>query len=162
MKILIVSDTHGSLQNLKRAVWAEQPFDMMIHLGDVEWKEDKIRKMVSCPLHMIAGNNDFLTDLPEEEEFEIGKYHVFLTHGHRYRINLTEERLQNVARMNGADIVMYGHTHMPSITVEEDLITLNPGSLTYPRQIGRKPSYIVMWIDRKGEASFEIKYLDRE
>ena len=42
---------------------------------------------------------------------------------------------------------------------EEDLITLNPGSMTYPRQSGRQPSYMVMTLDKEGKASFEIKYL---
>ena len=42
---------------------------------------------------------------------------------------------------------------------EEDLITLNPGSMTYPRQSGRQPSYMVMILDEEGKASFEIKYL---
>ncbi|MDO4313432.1 MAG: metallophosphoesterase [Eubacteriales bacterium] len=159
MKVLIISDTHRSLKNLKIVLEREGTVDMLIHLGDVERQMADIRQMVDCPIHMIAGNNDFLSGLPSEEEFEIGRYKVFITHGHSYLVNITEERLQDVARMLGADIVMYGHTHMPAITVEEDLITMNPGSLTYPRQSGRKPSYIVMTLDDAGEAAFEIRYL---
>ncbi len=74
-------------------------------------------------------------------------------------MNITEEHLQERARELGADIVMYGHTHRPLLISEEDLVTLNPGSLTYPRQSGRHPSYIVMEMDRAGEAAFEIRYL---
>ena len=59
----------------------------------------------------------------------------------------------------GADIVMYGHTHKPSITREDDLITLNPGSLSYPRQEGRRPSYMLMEIDQNGHAEFTVNYL---
>ena len=36
---------------------------------------------------------------------------------------------------------------------------MNPGSLSYPRQEGKRPSYILMDIDDKGEAQFEIEYL---
>ena len=54
---------------------------------------------------------------------------------------------------------MYGHTHMPALTVEPDLITLNPGSISYPRQKGRKPSYILMEVDQDGKVSCEIRYL---
>ena len=54
---------------------------------------------------------------------------------------------------------MFGHTHRPHLEEEEDLITLNPGSMTYPRQSGRQPSYMVMTLDEEGKASFEIKYL---
>lgn len=159
MKVLIVSDTHRSLKNLKIVLGREKPVDMLIHLGDVERQMADVMQMVNCPVHMIAGNNDFLSGLPNEEEFDIGRYKVFITHGHNYLVNITEERLQEIARILEADIVMYGHTHIPSLTIEEDLVTLNPGSLTYPRQSGRRPSYIVMTLDESGEASFEIRYL---
>ncbi len=159
MKILIVSDTHRSLKTLKEVLKREEPVDMLIHLGDVERQMADIRQMTDCPLHMIAGNNDFLSGLPNEECFEIGEYKVFITHGHAYMVNITEEHLQRTARELGADIVMYGHTHRPGITVEKDLVTLNPGSLTYPRQSGRRPSYIIMTIDKSGQASFEVCYL---
>ena len=33
---------------------------------------------------MVAGNNDFFTDLAQEEEFMLGRYKVWLTHGHHY------------------------------------------------------------------------------
>ena len=46
--------------------------------------------------------------------------------------------MQEEARRRGADIVMYGHTHVPALTIDADLVTLNPGSLTYPRQQGRQ------------------------
>jgi hypothetical protein len=159
MKVLIVSDTHGSLGNLNIVLEKEAPIDMLVHLGDVEWQMQEIMELADCPVHMIAGNNDFLSKLPNEEEFQIGNYHVFTTHGHAYLVSLTEEKLQEKARSLGADIVMYGHTHRPALTVEEDLVTLNPGSLTYPRQEGRRPSYIVMELDEEGKASFEIRFL---
>ena len=54
---------------------------------------------------------------------------------------------------------MYGHTHKPVVDVGENLIAVNPGSLTYPRQVGRKPSYIIMDLDEQGKAHFEIRYL---
>ena len=57
------------------------------------------------------------------------------------------------------DIVMYGHTHRPLIDIRKDIIVMNPGSLSYPRQEGRRPSYIVMETDQNGDAEFEIKYL---
>lgn len=158
-KILIVSDTHRSLVGLEEALEIEEPIDMLIHLGDIERQMVQVRQLVDCPVHMIAGNNDFLCGLPGEEEFEIGRYRVFITHGHGYYVNMTEEYLQDTARELGADIVMYGHTHLPVLEIEEDLVTLNPGSLTYPRQSGRRPSYIVMTLDDNGKADFEIRYL---
>ena len=56
---------------------------------------------------------------------------------------------------------MYGHTHKPVVDQDRDIIAVNPGSLTYPRQEGRSPSYIVMTITDgiKQDVSFEIRYL---
>lgn len=159
MKILIVSDTHKSHKNLETVLEREGHIDMLIHLGDAEGKEDYINALINCPFHVISGNNDFFSDLPREEEFFIGGSHVFITHGHYYYVGMSEERLKAEARGRGADIVMYGHTHRPALTVEDDLVTLNPGSVAYPRQEGRKGSYIVMRMDDKGNADFEIKFV---
>ena len=144
---------------MKKVLEKSGPLDMLIHLGDVEGKADYIEAVAGRPVHMVSGNNDFFSDLPWEEEFFIGDHHVFITHGHGYFVGMNEDRLKAEARGRGADIVMYGHTHMPALTVEPDLITLNPGSISYPRQKGRKPSYILMEVDQDGKVSCEIRYL---
>ncbi len=71
MKILIISDTHGSHKNFDRVIEKERPLDMLIHLGDVEGDEDYIPAVADCPVHMVRGNNDFFSDLPGEEEFMV-------------------------------------------------------------------------------------------
>ena len=43
MKILIVSDTHGRLENLERVIEMTKPIDALIHLGDVEGQEDYMK-----------------------------------------------------------------------------------------------------------------------
>lgn len=159
MRILIVSDTHKAHGNLERVLQMEVPIDMLIHLGDVEGRAEYIEAIAGCPVHMVSGNNDFFSDLPWEEEFFIGDHHVFITHGHGYFVGMNEDKLKAEARGRGADIVMYGHTHMPALTIEADLVTLNPGSISYPRQKGRKPSYIMMEMDPEGRAFYEIRYL---
>lgn len=160
MKILIVSDTHGRDKNYLKIVRQTRDFDMVIHLGDVEYSEDIIREAVSCPVEMVAGNNDFFGCLPLEKRFKIGKYNVMMTHGHRYYISMGSGRLKREAAAKGVDIVMYGHTHEPVIDISPNIIAINPGSLTFPRQENRKPSYIIMEIDEKGEARFEVRYVE--
>lgn len=54
---------------------------------------------------------------------------------------------------------MYGHTHRPCLDVEKDLTALNPGSISYPRQDGHRPSYIIMELDETGKADFRIEYM---
>lgn len=159
MKILIVSDTHGRDKNLKKLLSAEGAFDALIHLGDIEGSENLIRRMVPCPVYMVSGNNDFFSDLPRELELELGKYKVLLTHGHYYYVSLNTDEIRRQARTRGIDIVMFGHTHKPYLDTKDRVTVLNPGSLSFPRQEGRRPSYMWMEIDEKGEAHFEMKYL---
>lgn len=159
MKILIVSDTHRRIDNLDRALEQVGPVDMLIHLGDLEGSEDYIEAVMECPVYMVAGNNDFYSYIPREEEVQIGKYKAFLTHGHYYYVSMGTQMLKEEARARGAQIAMFGHTHRPVVEYSDGLIVLNPGSLTYPRQEGRRPSFIVMELDRFGEAHFTINYL---
>ena len=161
MKILIVSDTHGRDTALKHLLEQVKPIDMLVHCGDVEGSEDYIRSLAQCPVHMVAGNNDFFCDLPKEEEFLIGKYRVLLTHGHYYYITMGAQMIKEDAAARGFDIVMFGHTHRPYLEQDKGIVVLNPGSLSYPRQEGRKPSYIMMELDREGQAHFTINYLKK-
>jgi hypothetical protein len=160
VRILVVSDTHRKNDNYFKAVESAGKLDMVIHLGDVEGSEYVIEEAVDCPVEIVAGNNDFFSDLPSEKTLQIGKYRVMITHGHRYYIGMGNEMLKKEAIAAGADIVMYGHTHKPVIDISKNIIAINPGSLSYPRQENRKPSYIIMDIDSDGEARFDIRYIE--
>jgi hypothetical protein len=160
VRILIVSDTHGRNDNYLRVVESIGELDMVIHLGDVEGSEYLIQEAVDCPVEMVAGNNDFFSDLPMEKFIQIDRYRVMITHGHRYYIGMGNEVLKREAIAEGADIVMYGHTHKPVVDISKDIIAINPGSLSYPRQENRKPSYIIMEVDDDGEVEFDIMYID--
>lgn len=159
MKILIVSDTHRKNDNYIKALEKNGPVDMVIHCGDIEQSEYLIAQAAGCLVQMVVGNNDFFSDLPREKDFRIGRYKVWLTHGHNYCVSMGNEYLKKEAKIRGADIVMYGHTHKPVVDIGDGLIAINPGSLSYPRQEGRRPSYIIMELDKAGEARFSINYI---
>lgn len=161
MKILIVSDSHGECFFLERAILRAAPMDYMIHLGDVEGDEEYIREIAQCPVYIVAGNNDFFSREPREQMIQLGNYHILLTHGHRYGVYSGLEVLKKKGLELGAHIAMYGHTHMPRIDLDGEIWTINPGSISRPRQEGRKPSYIIMEIDPFGKAHFELQYFDR-
>ncbi len=160
MKILIVSDTHGHDENLERVLLIEKPIDLLIHLGDIEGSEDYIRVMADCPCEMVAGNNDFFSSLPRELEIKIGSYNVLLTHGHYYYVSVGVENIKTEAVSRNKDIVMFGHTHRPKLDISDNVVVLNPGSLSYPRQDGKMPTYIIMNIDSEGRADYELKELN--
>ena len=135
-KILITSDTHRRDGNLLEVIQNEAPFDMFIHLGDAEGSEDMITSWCKeqnpdCEVYMVLGNNDFFSHLDREKE----------------------------AQDRGVQIAMFGHTHKPYLERRGDLTVLNPGSLSFPRQEGRRPSYMLMDLDDEGEAHFTTCYL---
>lgn len=159
MKILIVSDTHRHNENLVTVLEKVGHIDLLIHLGDSEGAENYIRQIASCPVEIVAGNNDFFSKLDKEKELMLEKYKVMLTHGHYYNVSVGLDLLRNEAISRNVDIVMFGHTHRPLISIEDKVTIINPGSLSYPRQEGRRPSYILMEIDDKDEAHYTINYL---
>lgn len=160
MKILIVSDTHRYNMNFIKVVEKTGPYDMVVHCGDVEGSELVISEAAGCSVEMVQGNNDFFSDLPKEKEFTIGQYKVWLTHGHNYYISMNSELIKQEARSREVDIVMCGHTHKPVVDIGNDLTLINPGSISYPRQENRKPSYVIMEIDRMGEAHYTVNYVE--
>ena len=158
MKILVVSDTHGRDGNLREVLEKVKPVDMLVHCGDVEGSEDYIEALAECPVHIVAGNNDFFSNLEREEEFFIGGYKVLLTHGHYYYVSLNTQAIRKEGRARGFDIVLFGHTHKPLVDVREDITLCNPGSLSYPRQEGRRPSYLIMELDKDGKLHYTVNY----
>lgn len=159
MRILIVSDTHRKNENYLALLKKWKNVDMVIHCGDVEGSEYVISESAQCPVYMVSGNNDFFSGLPREQEISIGKYKVWVTHGHHYLVSMGPERIMQEAEARGIDIVMFGHTHRPLLIQEDGVIALNPGSLSYPRQEGHRPSYAIMELDKNGEAHFTLSYL---
>lgn len=158
-KILIVSDTHRKNENYFALLKQLEPLDMVIHCGDAEGSEYAISQAADCPVQIVSGNNDFFSALPRELELEIGRYRVWVTHGHTYYVSMGPERIKQEARERGVDIVMFGHTHRPFLDQEKELVALNPGSLSYPRQEGHRPSYAIMELDEGGKAGFRIEYI---
>lgn len=161
MKVLIVSDTHGRDSKLEEAVMRETPFDMLIHCGDVEGREFYIEALAECPCCIIAGNNDFFSDLEREEEIELAGKKTLVTHGHYYGVSMDITGVLDEAKARDCQIVLFGHTHKPVIAEKDGILAVNPGSLSYPRQEGRKPSYAVMEVSHGEKPQVTIHYLER-
>ena len=159
MKVLIVSDTHGHDENLERAVMMETPFDMLVHCGDVEGREFYIEALADCPCSIVSGNNDFFSDLPREDVIDIEGNKVLVTHGHYYGVSMAFDQLADAAKQRGCNAAFFGHIHMPVLETEDGILLVNPGSLAFPRQRGRRPSYAVMQIEEGKDPQVENRYL---
>ncbi|MDR1748329.1 MAG: YfcE family phosphodiesterase [Spirochaetaceae bacterium] len=58
---------------------------------------------------------------------------IFLTHGHRQRVEYGIDSLVTASEMFDCDMVFFGHTHRPCVYEEKMCLLLNPGSCARPR-----------------------------
>ena len=159
MKVLVVSDTHGRHSKLEEAVQKETPFSYLIHGGDVEGGELSILSISRCPCTIVAGNNDFFTRLPKEAQISLEGQSIFVVHGHQYGISGGTVGIEAACRARACRIAIFGHTHRPLIQERDGVLLINPGSLSLPRQEGRRPSYVVLELSRDQAPHAEIRYL---
>ena len=91
---------------------------------------------------------------------DFGATRFFLTHGHRYGVKYSTEALAAAAGAAGADVALYGHTHVPytatlpagatvgGVVLAKPLLLLCPGSLGEPR--GGAPSFATVTVRPNG------------
>ena len=133
MKILVLSDSHRSLGAMLDAVDAEKP-DAVIHLGDHITDAEELRYVYDkLPVCAVAGNCDYAPEAREELVTEYAGVRFFLTHGHRYGVKSGTEALRAAAVRCGAQVVLFGHTHIPFSEEQDGLWLMNPGACGYGR-----------------------------
>ena len=161
-KVLIVSDTHGQSDLMYEVIKRVKPVDLLVHCGDVGYRgiERELMMAADCPVYVVSGNNDYGNGYPAMERFAIEGHEVIVTHGHRQRVYYDLTPLCYLAEENQADIVMFGHLHVPIVKEDEGITLVNPGSLTYPRQRNALPSYIMMTIEDDGEVKYAVRYVE--
>lgn len=159
IKVVIISDSHGNLDNVRKIMEKEQNVHQVIHLGDLIGQEMQLKEICGCEISFVKGNCDYYADNPVSDVLEIGANRIFITHGHHYGVNFGIDRLCYAAKENQCNIVMYGHTHVPENSVYGGIIVVNPGSVSQPRQLNHKPTYAVMEIDEQGKADIRIRYV---
>ena len=135
MKILVLSDSHSSLRFMYRCVEQVKP-NVILHLGDhFDDGEALHEDFPGIPLYQVPGNCDRYRCRPGQPEILIPRIDgvdLYMTHGHKHSVKSYLGALLRDARACGADIALYGHTHVADCHREEDgLWVLNPGSCGY-------------------------------
>lgn len=153
MRIGVISDTHGRAIAVQQAVKAVGTVDMWLHAGDNSQDIRFFQGLTDVPVVAVAGNCDGYTKAKIDEYIKVEELKIWLTHGHRYDVKYGSQELIRCARDIGADIVVYGHSHIPDITWEGGLLLFNPGSAGFPR--GNPPSCGVLTI-KEGKVEAEI------
>lgn len=159
MKILLVSDSHGDDNQLKKLLKKVGKMDAVFHMGDSENSRGYMESLVDCPLYIVKGNCDYGSVLPQKLIVEMGGHKFYISHGDRERVDFGLDIIKENARMNDADVALFGHTHKPVIDYDGGIVAVNPGSISRPRPWGSKPTYILMEIDDKNEIHFSLNEL---
>lgn len=157
MKALVFSDSHGNLNNLLEVLRLHPDYEAIFHLGDVESDENVLRSITPYPVYMVKGNCDYYSSCQEKLVFEWQGKKIVMCHGHRY-LNYGNglDNLRYLAQQENADLVMFGHTHVPFLEEVDGCIYLNPGSISKPRQAKKIPTYTVIEVSKDGKFHFEM------
>lgn len=129
MKILVLSDSHGHADAMRRALEAVSP-QCLLFLGDGLRDLDKLRaEYPRLPVEAVAGNCDRGAPEQEEKLIEIEGVRIFMLHGHTRNVKYDPMRALYAAREYGADILLYGHTHRACVDYDGTLWVMNPGTV---------------------------------
>ena len=159
MKILVFSDSHGITEKMSDIIASNSAdAELVIHLGDRTADLQGIRERYpQIAFLFVKGNCDFSflgPSAPEKYSVVLEDRHFFLTHGHLFGVKGGDLRaLECEAAKNNYDVVLYGHTHIPSYTEKNGVVYFNPGSISQPRG-GSLPSYGIITLSQ-GKSSFK-------
>ncbi len=138
VRILVISDAHihdradEVPKKLEEIIESEKPFDIAVYGGDFT-DEDVYKwfRSLGRATYAVEGNMDYLP-LPEHETFmhPISQIRFGVIHGHQVRPRGNIVQLTEIARRLGVNVLISGHTHSPLIRVFNNVLHINPGSLT--------------------------------
>jgi len=157
MKIGIISDTHRNYEYIEKAMQfltKKQNVDAVYHLGD---DYDDVKAL-------------------EEYHVEVAQVPGLFDEGYRNR-TIPAKTTENVLGLNillvhsidkdatnddlfRADIILYGHTHMEELRLEDGHLFINPGHLKGPLDRNKAPTFAVLTIlDREVSAViYDLKF----
>ena len=147
MVVGVISDTHGLLR--PEALEALAGVSHILHAGDVGNADFLTMLGEIAPVTAIRGNIDAYcpcAELPPTEAVELGGCFVYMLHA------IDDLDLQ--PRAAKIDVVVYGHSHKPSIAKRDGVLYLNPGSAG-PRRFSLPVTLALLCIE-DGRATAEI------
>jgi len=143
VKVLILSDTHRSVELCAQSLKAEEPADLLVHLGDYVEDGLELSEKLGVELVSVRGDNDFCAG-PVERDLEISGLKIFLAHGHTCNIDDGLDEIYDESVRRGARVVLFGHSHRPGIHERNGVVLFNPGSLYLAE---KEQSYGVMRLE---------------
>lgn len=146
-RALVLSDSHRDYVSLAEALRLHREADAVFFLGDGEsdLKMPSVERALTAKKYTaVCGNCDYASELPKELRLPMAGKIFFALHGHTRAVKSGLEMLAEAARAQDADIVLYGHTHIPRAERLDGIWFLCPGSI-------RDGAYGIVDITDKGE-----------
>lgn len=134
MKIAFIGDTHKNKHAINLALKKinELSAHMIIHLGDCIDDINLIKDNFQGQVIGVAGNCDYGPNIKKDGFININNKKIFFTHGDLYNVKSSLTSLLYKGEELGADIILFGHTHMQMIEEVNKILIMNPGSIPKP------------------------------
>ncbi|MCH4284681.1 MULTISPECIES: metallophosphoesterase family protein [Bacillota] len=165
MKILLISDTHGELENTRKLIHKHKDVDLKIDLGDIGFALKELDGFV-----VVKGNHDKALKLPIERIVEVENHRILCVHGDIFEADVMEEvfslmidekedimqvcmdvlyhHIADYAKKKQCDIVFFGHTHIRVWEIYDGITIVNPGSLLFGMD-GNDKSYAIVNVTKE-------------
>ena len=129
-KLLILSDSHSNRLALEHILKAEADhIDALIFLGDgLRDLELALTLYPKLRAYSVAGNCDYGALEPTDGLAAFDGVVIFYTHGHMYGVKYDLDTLADAASARGAEVALFGHTHIPHAETRSGVFLFNPGS----------------------------------
>ena len=151
MRIVVTSDTHRASRDFFNILERhEKNADLFVNLGDSH-EEIELAEMTrpKFSIKCVAGNGDFSSTAPLEQFFTFAGKKIFMTHGHTYFVKHGYQKLQEKAKLEGVDICLFGHTHVPYTETIDGILYMNPGAVCHG-------SYGIIDIEPSGIMAYHV------
>lgn len=146
MKIGIISDSHGNIENQEKVVdWLtkKQKIDALYHLGDdyddVAQLGDYFLEIVQVP--GIYDERYKNKSLPAKVFETVHRLNILLVHV--LEKDVTKDDIMR------SDIILHGHTHKEEIRLDNGRLYVNPGHIKGPLDKNMPPSFGMITIADK-------------
>jgi putative phosphoesterase len=141
VRVGLISDTHGKLR--PQVLELFEQVDLILHAGDIGDAGIIIELETLAPVHAVHGNTDdyeLSNRYGETVDVTVENVRIVVLHGHR--LGSPTPGLLRRAHPD-ADVIVYGHTHVPLVDRSARPLLINPGAAG-PARFKLKPSVAIL------------------
>jgi putative phosphoesterase len=163
MLVGVVSDTHGNIQGMRRLaeVLKAKGVSTLLHVGD-DYRD--LKTLMQAGLEVIGVPGVYCREygdarIPNRLVVELNGVKLLLSHtaGRHRHDGSADPDPEILARQ--VQIVLFGHTHAPTLEERQGVLWLNPGHLKDRSDRGHAPTFALLDLS-PSEAQVEIRRLE--